>query len=84
MKFSLYSIDPKSGEKSVTITLLWIGVIVASIKLLLSGMSIYGHAFSEFTGMDFAAVVGSLGAIYGYRKHDEKDCNIDFEHKEGE
>lgn len=61
--------DPKTGEPSVTITAFICGFIVACLKLLASGLSIGSITLSPFSGGEFAAVVGALGAIYAARKH---------------
>lgn len=61
--------DPKTGELSVTITAFVTGFVVATLKLLVSGVTIGTVTLSQFGGGDFAAVVGALGAIYAARKH---------------
>ncbi len=65
--------DPKTGKKSVTLTAFVVGLLVANVKLLLSGVSVGSFVMSPFSGMDFAAVVGAVGAIYAARKHTDKD-----------
>lgn len=63
--------DPKTGEQSVTLTMLVVGFSVSLLKLLTSGM-IYGSInLGTFSGADFAEVVGALGAIYAARKHSD-------------
>lgn len=69
MKLTCWLSDPKDSRKSVTLTLLVLGFIVAVIKLSLSGMTIKGYVFSGFTGTDFATTVGALAALYGYRRN---------------
>lgn len=69
--------DPKIKEPSSTLTFFTYGFIVALIKLALSGieisyMNMVAVSFPEFTGIAFGAVIGSLGAIYGYRKYTDK------------
>lgn len=64
--------DPKTGEVSVTLTFFVGGFVVALLKLLLSGITIHHFTLSPFTGGDFAAVVGALGAIYTARRHSDK------------
>jgi len=61
--------DPKTGESSVTLTMFVIGFIIATIKLLLSGILIGDVHLQPFTGGEFAAAVTALGAIYALRKH---------------
>ncbi len=63
--------DPKTDKKSVTLTMLAIGFVVALIKLTLSGSVLFGTTFTIFTASDFALVIGSLGALYGGRKFTE-------------
>ncbi len=65
--------DPKTNEPSVTMTLMVVGVLVAILKLLMSGVTINGFAMSTFTGVDFAAVVAALGGVYGWRKKMDND-----------
>lgn len=57
--------DPKTHELSVTLTAFVAGFVVATLKLLLSGIGI----LPVFSGADFALVVGALGSIYAMRKH---------------
>lgn len=61
--------DPKTGEKSVTITAFMMGFVVATIKLLAAGLQIGSVSMAPFSGGDFAAVMGALGVIYAARKH---------------
>lgn len=70
----MYLKDPKTGEPSVTLTAFVVGFLVATIKLLCSGITIGSFQLSQFSGMDFAGVVGALGTIYwARRKDDSKD-----------
>lgn len=71
MKFWLK--DPKTNEYSVTVTLLTITFVIALIKVLISGVTISGFKMNNFGGTDFAAMVGAVGAIYGWRKKTDKD-----------
>lgn len=61
--------DPKNGKKSATLTLLVYGYVVCLAKLLLSGVAVASLSCGEFSGVDFAAAIGALGALYGVRKH---------------
>lgn len=61
--------DPKTGERSVTLTAFVAGFLVAILKLLSSGIAVGSLKLDSFSGGDFAAVVASLGAIYVMRKH---------------
>lgn len=69
----LWITDPKTKEKSVTLTLLVVTFGVAMTKLLLAGSTIKGMTFGGFSGGDFSQIVGTVGALYGVRKFTDKD-----------
>jgi len=67
---NLWLKDSKTNKESVTMTLFVYGFIVATIKLLLSGIEIIDKVkMDNFTGIDYAAVLAALGAIYTLRKN---------------
>lgn len=67
--------EPKSGNPSVTLTAFCTGFAVATLKLLIAGVAIGGFRMSDFSGVDYAAVVGALGAVYTLRRHtSQKDA----------
>lgn len=61
--------DPKTKEPSVTVTAFCLGFVVATVKLLFSGVVVAGVTLAPFSGSDFAAVVGALGSVYVARKY---------------
>lgn len=61
-----------SKEFSVSLTFFMIGYMVATLKLLISGLQLGSVQMQPFSGTDYAAVVGSLGAIYAFRRNSEK------------
>jgi len=64
-----YLRDPKTKQPSVTLTAFVTGFGVAALKLLFSGVQLTAtYKLPEFNGVDFAAVVGALGAIYAMRR----------------
>lgn len=65
----MYLKDPKNGKPSVTLTAFALGLGAATLKLLLSGITIGSLTLSEFGGGDYAAVVGAVGAIYFARRN---------------
>lgn len=65
-----YLKDPKTNKYSVTLTAFVFGFFIATIKLLFSGMEVVNKVkMSEFSGTDYAAVIGALGIIYTMRKN---------------
>lgn len=67
----MYMKDPKTGDKSVTLTLLIVGFTICLLKLLTSGIVIGTIQLGTFSGSDFATAVGALGALYAARKHSD-------------
>jgi hypothetical protein len=63
-----YLKDPKTNEPSPTLTLMWVGVIVALIKLLLADTTFAGIQFGSFSGSDFALVISPFVALYGHKR----------------
>jgi membrane associated rhomboid family serine protease len=61
--------DPKTKERSATLTLLIYGYFVCVAKLLVSGVIVGTVNLGAFSGIDFAAAIGALGALYGVRKY---------------
>lgn len=64
--------DPETGSKSVSLTFLFWGFVLASFKLVFSEIAVLGIKSSVFTGADFALVLGALGGLYGLRKHQNR------------
>lgn len=61
----MFFITDNKGNKSVTMTILWIGFVVCTFKLLVSGMDWgQGWKFSDFSGADYGLALGALGALY--------------------
>lgn len=65
------------GSQSVTLTFFSIGFIFALFKLMFSGIHFGAFTMPEFSGTDFAAVVGSLGGVYALRKMGPKNDDTD-------
>ena len=57
-----------SGNKSTTVTAFIIGFVVVNLKLLASGLTVGGYTMSAFSGVDYSAAIGALGAIYVMRR----------------
>jgi len=64
---SLFIKDSK-GEKSITATAFMVSIIVCNIKLLLSGLTLFGFSFALFTGAQYALALAAAGGIYSLRR----------------
>jgi len=69
---TFYLTNPKTKKPSVTLTILVVGFVVATFKLLVSGATIQGITFGTFGGTDFAAVMGAVGMLYWGRASTER------------
>lgn len=63
-----YFIKDKNGEPSVTLSAFVLGFVMASLKLLISGVEVAGFTAEKFSGGDYAACLSALGAIYILRR----------------
>lgn len=57
------------GRKSVTVTSFIYGSIVVNFKLIFSGATVMGITLAPFTGGEYSAAIGALGAIYVLRRN---------------
>ena len=69
----MYLKDPKTGKKSVTMTMMIDGYCVALLKLLFAGMTYKSLTLGAFAASDFAIIIGALGALYAGRKYTDKE-----------
>ena len=69
--------DPKTGQKSATLTLLVWVFGCAMVKLMMSGLAVGDFKFADFTGTDFATVVSSTGTLYAFRKFTDRNVPAD-------
>ena len=65
---NIYLSDPKTGDKSVTLTAFVVGFAVSCCKLLLSGITFAGITLSPFSGSEFGIAVAAVGGIYVLRR----------------
>lgn len=68
MNLNKILIKDSDGKPSVTMSAFVTGFIVVNAKLLLSGITIAGYTMTAFTGGEYAAAVGALGAVYVMRR----------------
>lgn len=65
-------IKNSDGKKSVTMTAFVLGFAIVNLKLIMSGMTIGGLVLAPFSGVEYAAAMTALGAIYVMRRHSDK------------
>jgi hypothetical protein len=65
----MWMTDPKTKDKSVTLTAFVVGFIVCLLKLIFSGIAIGQFKLAIFTGMDFASAITALGGVYSLKQH---------------
>ena len=56
------------GKPCVVTTMFVIGCVLVNLKLILSGITVKEVTISAFTGGEYAAALGALGAIYVMRR----------------
>lgn len=75
MNLNKLLIKDSAGKPSVTMTAFVTGFMVVNAKLLISGLTIAGYKMAAFTGGEYAAAVGALGAVYVMRRSKGQDNN---------
>lgn len=70
-----FLLKDSSGKKSTTVTAFVLGFVIVNLKLLGSGLTLSGYQMSDFSGTDYAAAIGALGAIYVMRRASSKGEN---------
>lgn len=64
----MFYLKDDNGVKSMTTTLVWVGIATASLKLLLAGTTLYGITFGDFSGSDYALVVAPFLALLAHKR----------------
>lgn len=64
-----FLLSDSDGSKSVTVTAFILGFLVVNLKLIISGMVIYGVNCGTFTGSEYSMAVAALGAVYVLRRN---------------
>ena len=57
-----------NGNKSITMTAFVTGFVVVNLKLIFSGMTLWGVVLAPFTGSEYGIAIAALGAIYVLRR----------------
>lgn len=73
MNINRFLLKDSSGKKSVTVTAFIIGFLVVNFKLLASGMTVGDFTMNPFTGVEYAAAIAALGAVYVMRRSNNKE-----------
>ena len=73
MNLNKFLIKDSNGKPSLTATAFIIGFAVVNLKLIFSGFELEGFKMTLFTGGEYAAAVGALGAVYVLRRSTDKD-----------
>jgi len=60
-------------HESVSLTLLIVLTLVITAKLCISGLTIYGHHFGEFTSGDWTTIFTPVAGLYFGRKFGKRD-----------
>jgi hypothetical protein len=68
MNLNKLLIKDSVGKPSVTMTAFVTGFIVVNAKLLMSGVTVAGYTMAAFTGGEYSAAIGALGAVYVLRR----------------
>lgn len=72
MSVQKFLLKDSSGKKSTTVTVFILGAIVVNLKLILSGITLAGITFGEFSGVDYGASLSALGGVYILRRYNDK------------
>ena len=73
MNFNKFLFKDSEGKPSLTATSFVLGFVVVNLKLILSGVEFGDFKIALFSGGEYAAAIGSLGAVYVLRRSTEKN-----------
>ncbi len=68
MDLNKFLIKDSNGKPSLTATAFIIGFAVVNFKLIFSGFEFNGFKMALFSGGEYAAAIGALGAVYVLRR----------------
>jgi hypothetical protein len=68
-----FLVKDSKGKPSLTATAFIIGFVVVNLKLILSGFEFENFKITLFSGGEYAAAVGALGAVYVLRRSTDND-----------
>ena len=73
MNLNKFLFKDSKGKPSLTATAFIIGFAVVNLKLIFSGFELQNFKMALFSGGEYAAAVGALGAIYVLRRSTDPD-----------
>lgn len=68
----MFYLKDDNDRRSQTTTLVWVGIATASLKLVVAGGKFWGVEFGEFSGADYALVVGPFLGLLAHKRHVQK------------
>lgn len=72
MDLNKFLFKDSKGKPSLTATAFIVGFAVVNLKLIFSGVEFNSFKVALFSGGEYAAAVGALGAVYVLRRSTEK------------
>jgi hypothetical protein len=73
MDLNKFLFKDSKGKPSLTATAFIVGFVVVNLKLIFSGVEFENFKIALFSGGEYAAAVGALGAVYVLRRSTDKD-----------
>lgn len=73
MNFNKLLFKDSKGKPSLTATAFMIGFTIVNLKLIFSGVEFGDFKIAFFSGVEYAAAIGALGAVYVLRRSTDTD-----------
>lgn len=75
MNFNKFLFKDSKGKPSITATAFILGFAVVNFKLIFSGLELGKFKMELFSGGEYAAALGALGAIYVLRRSTDPESH---------
>lgn len=75
MNFNKFLFKDSKGKPSITATAFILGFAVVNFKLIFSGIELGKFKMELFSGGEYAAALGALGAIYVLRRSTDPESH---------
>ena len=73
MDLNKFLFKDSKGKPSLTATAFIVGFVIVNLKLIFSGVEFENFKIALFSGGEYAAAVGALGAVYVLRRSTDND-----------